>query len=71
LRDKLEKATKICIEIQLLNEAPPSFVYYVPNEGNIIIEKKFGISSILRMKPPEEMKRLRKELQEGTRWCQI
>jgi len=62
LRDKLEKATKTCIGIQLLNEAPPSFVYHVFNEGNIIVEKKVGVSSILRMQSLEEMQRLRKRL---------
>jgi len=64
LRDKLEKATKISMDIQLLNEAPPSFVYHVLSEGNIIVEKKVGVSSILRMRSLEEMKRLRKGLRE-------
>jgi len=55
------------IGIQLLNEAPPSFVYHVFNEGNIIVEKKVGVSSILRMQSLEEMQRLRKRLREETR----
>jgi len=38
LGDKLEKATKTGIDIQLLNEALPSFACHVLNEGNIIIK---------------------------------
>jgi len=60
LRDKLEKATGISIDIQLLNEAPPSFIYHVLSQGNIIVEKKVGVSSILRIRSLEEMKRLKK-----------
>jgi len=60
LRDRLEKATGIGIDIQLLNEASPSFIYRVLSKGKVIVEKNVGISSILKIHSLEEMKRLKK-----------
>jgi len=60
LKDKLEKATGIGVDIQLINEAPPTFTYNVLNEGRIILEKKNGVSSILKIHALEEIKKLRR-----------
>jgi len=62
LRDRLEKVTGISVDIQLLNRAPPSFVYNVLKGGKKIVEKKPGISSILRIHLLDEMKRLKKHI---------
>ena len=60
LRDRLEKATGIGIDIQLLNEASPSFIHRVLSKGKVIMEKNVGTISILRIHALEEMRRLKK-----------
>jgi len=63
LRDRLEKATGIGIDIQLLNEAPPSFTYRVLHAGRALIEREPGTAAITRVHALEEMGRLKKLLQ--------
>jgi len=60
IRDSLEKAIGIGIDIQILNEAPPAFIYKVLRDGRIIVEKRIGISSILKIHALEDMRRLRR-----------
>jgi len=62
LRDRLEKATGIGIDIQLLNSAPPSFTYRVLHTGRVLVERKPGIAAITRVHALEEMRRLKKLL---------
>jgi predicted nucleotidyltransferase len=62
IRDRLEKVTGISVDIQLLNRAPPRFVYNILSGGKTIVEKKPGVSSILRIHSLDEMKRLKKHI---------
>jgi len=62
LRDRLEKAIDIGVDIQLLNNAPPSFTYRVLRTGRVLIEREPGIAAIIRVHALEEMKRLKKQL---------
>jgi len=62
LRDRLEKATGIGVDIQLLNKAPPSFTYRVLHTGRVLIEREPGIAAIIRVHAFEEMRRLKKLL---------
>jgi len=62
LRDRLEKATGIGVDIQLLNKAPPSFTYRVLHTGKVLVEREPGIVAITRVHTLEEMKRLKKLL---------
>jgi len=62
LREKLEKATGIGVDIQLLNEAPPAFVYRVLKEGRVIVERVSGLSTLLKIHALEDVRRLRKVL---------
>jgi len=60
LRDRLEKAIGIGVDIQLLNEAPPAFAYRALREGRIVVERRIGMSSIMKIHALEEMRRLKK-----------
>jgi len=62
LRDRLEKATGIGIDIQLQNKAPPNFTYRVLHTGRVLIEREPGIAAITRVHAFEEMRRLKKLL---------
>jgi len=62
LRDKLEEAVGIGVDIQLLNDAPPAFTYHVLCEGRVIVERSPGIAAVVRMHALEDMRRLRKHL---------
>jgi len=62
LRERLEKATGIGVDIQVLNEAPPTFVYRVLKEGRVIVERVSGLSTLLRIHALEDARRLRKAL---------
>jgi len=62
LRDRLEKATGIGVDIQVLNEAPPTFVYRVLKEGRVIVERVSGLSILLKIHALEDVRRLRKAL---------
>jgi len=62
LRDRLERATGIGIDIQLLNKAPPSFTYRVLHTGRVLVEREAGIAAITRVHAFEEMRRLKKLL---------
>jgi len=62
LRDRLEKATGIGVDIQLLNSAPPSFTYRVLHTGRVLVEREPGIAAITRVHALEEMRRLKKLL---------
>ncbi len=60
IRDELEKAVGIGVDVLLLEYTPPHLVYHVLSKGRIIVEKKLGISSILKMHAIEELRRLRR-----------
>ena len=60
LRDKLEKAAGIGIDIQLLNKAPPSFTYHVLHTGRVLVEREPGIAAITRIHAIEETRKLKK-----------
>jgi len=62
LRERLEKPTDIGVDIQVLNEAPPAFVYRVLKEGRVIVERVSGLSTLLRIHALEDVRRLRKAL---------
>jgi len=62
LRDRLERATGIGVDIQLLNSAPPSFTYRVLHTGRVLVEREPGIAAITRVHALEEMRRLKKLL---------
>jgi len=64
LRDRLEKATGIGIDIQLLNKTPPSFTYRVLHTGRVLVEREPGIAAITRVHAFEEMRRLRQQPEE-------
>jgi len=53
-------AVSIGVDIQLLNEAPPAFAYRALIEGRIIVERKIGMSSIMKIHVAEEMRRLKR-----------
>jgi len=60
LKDMLEKTTGLCVDIHLLDYAPPGIVYNVLQHGRILIEKHVGTSSILRIHALEDLRRLNK-----------
>ncbi len=60
LREELEKALGVAIDIQLLEYAPPYFVYKVLSRGITIIEKIPGLVPVLRIHAFEDFRRLRK-----------
>ncbi|MFZ8792607.1 MAG: hypothetical protein ACO2O2_01785 [Acidilobaceae archaeon] len=60
IRDELEKVTGMGVDILLLEYTPPHLINHLLSRGRIIVEKKTGISSILRIHAVEEMRRLRK-----------
>jgi len=62
LREKLEKAVGIGVDVQVLNEAPPAFVYRVLKEGRVIIERVSGLSTLLKIHALEDVRRLRRAL---------
>jgi len=62
LRERLERATGIGVDVQLLNEAPPAFVYRVLKEGRVIVERVSGLSTLLKIHALEDVRRLRKAL---------
>jgi len=62
LRERLEKSTGIGVDIQMLNEAPPAFVYRALKEGRVIVERVSGLSTLLRIHALEDARRLRKAL---------
>ena len=60
VRDELEKVTGMGVDILLLEYTPPHLINHLLSRGRVIVEKKTGISSILRIHAVEEMRRLRK-----------
>jgi predicted nucleotidyltransferase len=62
IREELEKVTGIGVDVLLLEPeyTPPHLINHLLSRGRIIVEKKSGISSILRIHAIEEMRRLRK-----------
>ncbi len=60
LRDRLEKLLGIGIDIQILNDASPNFVYHVLSKGRVLVEKRPGIAAIARIHALEEVKRLKR-----------
>jgi predicted nucleotidyltransferase len=60
VRDELEKVTGVGVDILLPEYTPPHLINHLLFRGRIIVEKKTGISSILRIHAVEEMSRLRK-----------
>jgi predicted nucleotidyltransferase len=62
IRDKLEKVTGMGVDILLLEPeyTPPHLINHLLSRGRVIVEKKTGIGSILRIHAVEEMRRLRK-----------
>ena len=62
IREELEKVTGIGVDVLLLEPeyTPPHLINHLLSRGRIIVEKKSGISSILRIHAMEEMRRLRK-----------
>jgi predicted nucleotidyltransferase len=60
VRDELEKVAGMGVDILLLEYTPPRLINRLLSRGRIIVEKKTGISSILRIHAIEEMSRLRK-----------
>jgi predicted nucleotidyltransferase len=62
IREELKKVTGIGVDVLLLEPeyTPPHLINHLLSRGRIIVEKKSGISSILRIHAIEEMRRLRK-----------
>jgi predicted nucleotidyltransferase len=62
IREELEKVTGIGVDVLLIEPeyTPPHLINHLLSRGRIIVEKKSGISSILRIHAIEEMRRLRK-----------
>jgi predicted nucleotidyltransferase len=62
IREELEKVTRIGVDVLLIEPeyTPPHLINHLLSRGRIIVEKKSGISSILRIHAIEEMRRLRK-----------
>jgi predicted nucleotidyltransferase len=60
VRDELEKVAGMGVDILLLEYTPPHLINHLLSRDRIIVEKKTGISSILRIHAIEEMSRLRK-----------
>ena len=60
VRGELEKATGIGVDVQLLEYAPPGFVYNVLSKGKIIVERGKGVSAILRIHALEDLRRIKK-----------
>ena len=57
VKDELEKAIGIGVDVLLLDHIPPHLVNHLLSRGRVIVEKKQGISSILRIHAVEEMRR--------------
>lgn len=62
LEDHLQKSLRIdiALDIQLLDYAPPVFIYKVLSNGNVIIERMPGLAPVLKIHALEDLKRLRK-----------
>ena len=62
LKDALEESLNIdiALDIQLLDYAPPAFVYKVLSTGQIIVERVSGLASVLKIHAFEDVKRLKK-----------
>lgn len=60
LRENLEKIIKIGVDIQLINNTPPKFIIKALEHGLVLIERRPGIRSIIKIHALEEEKKLMK-----------
>jgi predicted nucleotidyltransferase len=60
LREELEKATGLPVDVQVLNEAPPAFAYQVLSKGRILVEREAGLAARLRLHAADDLERLRR-----------
>ena len=65
VREELERAIGIGVDVQLLDYAPPGFTYRALTRCRVLVERRPGLSSILRVHAKEDLRRLRRALRLG------
>lgn len=57
IKYELEKTISIGVDVQILNNSPPSFMLNVLKEGIVLIERKQGFKAIMKFHALEEVRR--------------